>query len=286
MKGHSDKFPIKKMASILKISRSRYYRWLKCPTSNRRRRDMELVEIIKQIHKDNREVYGRPKIHDELIRKGVTCSKNRLGRLMSENGIRARQKRKYKATTDSGHALPVAPNIVNREFVVDTPNKVWASDLTYVWTMEGWLYLCIILDLYSRKIVGWAMGPRITTDLVTDSLSMAYGQRKPADGLIFHSDRGVQYASYAFRELLDKYQMIQSMSRKGNCWDNACAESFFATLKNEEVYFRTYKTREEARISIFEYIAVFYNRKRRHSFLDYLSPEEFELKKCRYGCAA
>jgi putative transposase len=286
MKGHSDKFPIKKMAGILKISRSRYYRWLKCPTSNHRRRDIELVEIIKQIHKDNREVYGRPKIHDELTRQGITCSKNRLGRLMSENGIRARQKRKYKATTDSGHALPVAPNIVNREFVVDTADNVWVSDLTCIWTMEGWLYLCIVLDLYSRMIVGWAMGPRITTDLVTDSLSMAYGQRKPAVGLIFHSDRGVQYASHAFRESLDKHHMIQSMSRKGNCWDNACAESFFATLKNEEIYFRTYKTRDEARMSVFEYISVFYNRKRRHSFLDYLSPEEFELKKCRYGCAA
>jgi putative transposase len=286
MKGHSDKFPIAKMASILQLSQSRYYRWLKCPTSNRRRRDVELIEIIKDIHRENREVYGRPKIHDELTRKGVTCSKNHLTRLMSENGIRARQKRKYKVTTDSGHALPVAQNIVNRNFVVDKPDKVWVGDITYVWTMEGWLYLSIILDLYSRMIVGWSMGSRITTDLVNESLSMACLQREPAPGLIFHSDRGVQYAAEGFRESLEKHHMVQSMSRKGNCWDNACAESFFASLKNEEVYFRTYKTRDEARMSIFEYIAVFYNRKRRHSFLDYLSPEEFELKKCRYGCAA
>jgi putative transposase len=286
MKGHSDLFPIKKMATILKISRSRYYRWLKFPTSNRRRRNMELVEIIKRIHEENRKVYGRPKIHDELTRQRISCSKNHLGRLMFENGIRALQKRKFKATTDSGHALPVAENIVNREFVVEKENKVWVSDITYVWTLEGWLYLCIILDLYSRMIVGWAMGSRINTDLVIDSLSMACLQRKPADGLIFHSDRGVQYAAEAFRESLGKHHMVQSMSRKGNCWDNACAESFFATLKNEEIYFRTYKTKDEARMSIFEYIAVFYNRKRRHSFLDYLSPEEFELKKCRYGCAA
>jgi transposase InsO family protein len=247
---------------------------------------MELLEIIKDIHEENRKVYGRPKIHDELTRQGITCSKNRLGRLMSENGIRARQKRKYKVTTDSGHALPVAENLVKREFAVEKPNKVWVSDITYVQTAEGWLYLCIILDLYSRMVIGWSMGSRITTDLVNESLSMACLQRNPGEGLIFHSDRGVQYAAEVFRASLDKHHMVQSMSRKGNCWDNACAESFFATLKNEEIYFRSYKTRDEARMSIFEYIAVFYNRKRRHSFLDYLSPEEFELNKCRYACAA
>lgn len=286
MKGHSGMFPIKKMAIVLNVSRSRYYRWLQLPPSTHRQRDIELAKDIIRIHKDNREVYGSPRIHKELKAQEIRCSRKRVARLMRENDLRARHKRPYKVTTDSGHEYPVAPNIVNQEFVVDRPNKVWVSDITYVRTLEGWLYLCIILDLFSRMIVGWSMGSRITTDLATESLVMACTHRNPSEGLIFHSDRGVQYAASAFCELLDTYQMVQSMSRKGNCWDNACAESFFATLKNEEIFLKTYKTRNEARMSIFEYIAVFYNRKRRHSFLDYVSPEEFELHVSRYGNTA
>jgi putative transposase len=204
--------------------------------------------------------------------------RKRVARIMRENGLGARQKCRFKVTTDSGHIHPVAPNMVKRQFIVESPNRVWVSDITYIWTMEGWIYLCIIIDLYSRKAVGWSMDSLITVELTIDALSMACMHRNPTEGLVFHSDRGVQYAAELFRKHLSEFKMVQSMSRKGDCWDNACAESFFATLKTEEVFHRSYKTRDEARHSIFEYIAVFYNRPRRHSFLDYISPEEYELK--------
>jgi transposase InsO family protein len=197
---------------------------------------------------------------------------------MRENGIRARQKRKFRATTDSGHDYPLAPNLVNRDFKVLVPNRVWASDITYIGTKEGWLYLCVILDLCSRKVVGWSLGSHISTELAASALSMAVIHRNPEKGLVFHSDRGVQYAADMFRDLLEEYKMIQSMSRKGDCWDNACVESFFATLKTEEVYQRKYQTRKDARKSIFEYIEVFYNRKRMHSYVDFLCPEEYESR--------
>ena len=269
---------MKKMAEVLTISRSRYYSWLKSPPSEHERRDQELVDIIKQIFREKRGVYGSPRIHKELKSQDQRCSRKRVARIMRENGLRALQKRRFKVTTDSGHTHPVAPNLVKRQFIVESPNRVWVSDITYIWTMEGWLYLCIIIDLYSRKAVGWSMDSRITVELTIDALSMAFMHRNPTEGLVFHSDRGVQYAAELFRKRLSEFKMVQSMSRKGDCWDNACAESFFATLKTEEVFHRSYKTRDEARRSIFEYIAVFYNRQRRHSFLDYISPEEYELQ--------
>jgi len=276
MKEHSGMYPVKKMAESLGVSRSRYYAWLKMPESPRRQRDHELLEMIKAIHRDSRETYGSPRVFDALIKREEPCSRKRTARIMRENGIRARQKRKFKVTTDSKHSLPVAPNLVNRGFFVEAPNRVWVSDITYVWTMEGWLYLCIVLDLCSRMVVGWSMDTHMGADLVKSALLMGVLHRNPPQGLIFHSDRGVQYASEAFRDKLEDNKMIQSMSRKGNCWDNACAESFFATLKTEEVFQQSYVTRDEAQKRIFEYIAVFYNRYRKHSFLDYLSPEEFE----------
>jgi putative transposase len=278
MKKNSGVYPVKKMANALQISRSRYYAWLKNPQCTRKQRDSELLDTIKTIHEKSRQTYGSPRVHDELQETGDWCSRKRVARIMRENGIYARQKKKFKVTTDSEHALPVAPNLLNQEFFVESPNRVWVSDITYIWTMEGWLYLCIILDLCSRRVVGWSMDSRIGADMAKQALVMAVLHRNPSEGLIFHSDRGIQYAAETFRETLDKYNMIQSMSRKGNCWDNACAESFFATLKTEEVFHRTYKTRDEARKSIFEYIAVFYNRFRKHSFLDYLCPEEFESR--------
>ena len=278
MKDHSSIFPVKKMAQILKLSRSRYYSWLKALPSVHYRRDQELGDIIERIHCDNRGIYGSPRVHRDLKDEGIRCSRKRVARIMRKKGLRGRQKRRFKATTDSGHNFPVAPNLVNRNFIVRSPDTLWVSDITFVGTMEGWLYLCIILDLYSRIAVGWSMSSRITKELTIDALSMAVTHRNPAPGLVFHSDRGVQYAAEEFREYIKKYEMIQSMSRKGNCWDNACAESFFATLKNEEVFLHTYKTRDEAMSCIFEYIAVFYNRKRRHSFLDFVSPEEYELQ--------
>lgn len=278
MKEHSGKYPVKKMAQILNITRSRYYAWLERTPSKRELRDSELLEKIKDIHEKSRKRYGSPKIHEELKKLEEKCSRKRVARIMRENGISANYKRKFKATTDSGHIYSVAPNILNREFDVDQPDIVWVSDITYVWTSEGWLYLCIILDLFARRVVGWSMRTRLSSELATSALSMAVLHRNPSEGLIFHSDRGVQYASKPFRKMLSKFKMIQSMSRKGDCWDNACAENFFSLLKTEEVYMHFYRTREKARISIFDYIEVFYNRQRSHSYLDYLSPDEYESK--------
>lgn len=276
MKEHSGILPVKKMAQALNISRSRYYSWLTSPPTEHEKRDQELGVIIERIHRDNRSVYGSIRIHRDMKDEGIRCSRKRVARLMREKGLRGRKKHRFKVTTDSGHGLPVSPNLLNRMFTVELPNRIWVSDITYISTLEGWLYLCIILDLYSRIAAGWAMDSQITTELTVKALSMAVAHRNPAPGLVFHSDRGVQYAAEGFREHIKGYQMVQSMSRKGDCWDNACAESFFATLKTEEVFHRIYKTRYEAMICIFEYISVFYNRKRRHSFLDFMSPEKYE----------
>jgi len=278
MSEHGGKYPVKKMAKILKITRSRYYAWMKRTPSKKELRDSELLGKIKQIHEKSRKKYGSPKIHEELKKEGERCSRKRVAQLMRGNGIYAHYKRKFKATTDSGHIYPIAPNILNREFDVDQPDRVWVSDITYVWTLEGWLYLCIIMDLFARMIVGWSMGTRLSSELATSALSMAILHRTPSEGLLLHSDRGVQYASEPFRKMLSENKMIQSMSRKGDCWDNACAENFFSLLKNEEVYMHCYRTREQARRSIFDYIELFYNRQRSHSFLDYLSPVDYEMK--------
>lgn len=277
MKEHSGILPVKKMARALNLSRSRYYSWLTSQPTEHQKRDQELGVIIERIHRDNRGVYGSVRIHRDMKDEGIRCSRKRIARIMREKGLRGRKKHGFKVTTDSSHDLPVAPNLLNRMFTVELPNRIWVSDITYISTLEGWLYLCIILDLYSRIAAGWAMDSRITTELTVKALSMAVTHRKPDPGLVFHSDRGVQYAAEGFREQIKGHQMIQSMSRKGNCWDNACAESFFATLKTEEVFQHTYKSKDEAIRSIFEYIAVFYNRKRRHSFLDFMSPEKYEL---------
>jgi putative transposase len=211
----------------------------------------------------------------ELRSRGFPAGKERVERLMRENGIRGRHKRRYKATTDSKHALPVAENLLDRNFTPRAPNQAWSADLTYVWTDEGWLYLAVVLDLFNREIVGWSIKPRMTADIVIDALTMAWFRRKPAAGLIHHSDRGSQYASEAFQTALARYGMICSMSRKGNCWDNAPAESFFNSLKNERVHGTHYATREEAVADLFDYMEVFYNRSRRHSTLGYHSPVQF-----------
>jgi putative transposase len=278
MKDHSGEFPVKKMAKYLNVSKSRYYKWLKEKPCDRRKRDIELLDVIKKIFKAKKRRYGSPRIHKDLKEFGHRCGHNRVSRIMRENGLIARQKRKFKVTTDSKHDFPISPNLLNRQFEVKKRDKVWVSDITYISTLAGWLYLCVVIDLFSRKIVGWSMGKRITAELTKGAILMAIMQRKPADGLIFHSDRGSQYASHEFRNVLKQNKMVQSMSRKGNCWDNACAESFFSTLKMEEVFYQTYKTQDEARRSIFEYIAVFYNRQRRHSYIGYMCPDEYELK--------
>lgn len=212
----------------------------------------------------------------EIEKSGTPCGRTRAAAVMARADVAAKQKKKFKATTDSKHDLPVAPNILDREFSVSEPDRVYVGDITYIWTQQGWLYLAVVLDLFSRQVVGWSMNQRMTREVVKDALRMACWRRKPAPGVIFHSDRGSQYCSKEFQALLAAYQMTSSMSRKGNCWDNAVAESFFGSLKTERVFFSNYHTREEARGDITDCIEMFYNSKRRHSYLGYLSPRDFE----------
>lgn len=233
IKNHSGEFPVKKMAEVLQVSKSRYYSWLKEP-SVKKIKDQYLEPKIMKIFETNRETYGSPRISDALKDEGIICGVNRTARIMKNMGIKASTKKKFIVTTDSNHDYPIAPNIVDRNFNVERPNEVWVSDITYIWTHEGWLYLCVILDLFSRLVVGYSMSANIDTHLVSAALKMALISRNPDDGLIFHSDRGSQYASHDFREMLEDNGIIQSMSRKGNCWDNACAESFFSTLKKRK----------------------------------------------------
>jgi putative transposase len=220
--------------------------------------------------------YGAPRIQGELAKEGERVSRKRVARLMRECGLCAKTARKYKATTDSNHSLPVAPNLLERRFDVDRPNAVWVSDITYLWTRQGWMFLAVIIDLYSRRVVGWSLRERMTAELVCEALDAAVRARRPPNELVFHSDRGSQYASKAFRRRLFRYRMRQSMSRKGNCWDNAVAESFFATLKKELVRNHIFPTRDAARTDVFEHIEVFYNRRRAHSLLGYETPTSFE----------
>ena len=234
---------------------------------------------IELSHKASDRTYGSPRVHEDLQEQGIRCGRKRVARLMRENGIRAKQARRFKATTDSDHNDPVAPNLLDREFHVDVPDRVWVADLTYIWTREGWLYLAVILDLFSRRVVGWSMSKRITSQLTLEALSVALWSRKPSPGLLHHSDRGSQYTCGDYRDVLDEHGVLCSMSRKGDCWDNAVAESFFKTLKVERVNDRDYWTREEAQMDIIDYIERFYNRKRRHSYLGYVSPVEYELLK-------
>jgi transposase InsO family protein len=278
MDQHSSTHGVQKMCRVIGVSRSGYYRWKIQPQSKRQKENEKILVEIKESHKNSRRTYGSPRITDELQSNGTKCSKKRVARLMKIHGIVGKAKKKFKATTNSKHALPVAENILNQKFEAQKPNTVWISDITYVWTSEGWLYLAVILDLFSRQVVGWAMSDRLTSGFVVKALYQAIGRRHLASGCIFHSDRGVQYASTDFRDVLRAYGFIQSMSRKGNCYDNAVAESFFHTFKTEHVYDYSYESRAAARQSIFEYIEMFYNRQRRHSALGYRSPVSFELE--------
>lgn len=272
---HRSWFKVKKMCRTFNISRSRYYAWRKRIQGPRQLENEILIESIKAVHKTSRQTYGSPRIAKELKAQGLPHGKNRIARLMSLNGICAKTKRKFKVTTQSRHNLPVAQNLLNKPFETDQANKVWLSDITYIWTQEGWLYLSAVLDLFNREIIGWSMAETLHQSLVLNALQQAIGKRRPFSGILFHSDRGSQYAANAVRDVLKQYGFSQSMSSKGNCYDNAVMESFFHTLKTEVVYFEKYQTRSQARQSIFEYIEVFYNRIRRHSALGYLSPLDF-----------
>ena len=278
MDQHSSTHGVQKMCRIIGASRSGYYRWKIQPQSKRQKENEKILVEIKESHKNSRRAYGSPRIVEDLKEKGMKCGKNRVARLMKANGIAGKAKKKFKATTNSNHALPVAENLLNQNFEAVKPNTVWLSDITYIATLEGWLYLVVIIDLFSRQVVGWGMSDRLTSEFVVKALYQAIGRRHPGSGCIFHSDRGIQYASGDFRDELKAYGFTQSMSRKGNCYDNAVSESFFHTLKTEHVYDYRYETRAEARLSIFEYIEMFYNRQRRHSALGYRSPVSFELE--------
>lgn len=267
---------MKKMCKVLKVSRSGYYAWRIKKPGKRQQENQSLLAHIQEIHKQSRRTYGSPRVTEELKEHGITCGKNRIARLMRENDIRAKTVKKYKATTDSSHKYPVAENLLRDGIQADMPNTVWASDITYISTEEGWLYLAVIMDILSRKVIGWSLKPRLTQELVVEAFRKAIGQRNPVSGLIHHSDQGSQYASTEYQRLLKEYGIMPSMSRKGNCYDNAYVESFFHTLKTELIYDERYRTRQEAMLSVFEYIEVFYNRKRRHSALGYKSPAEFE----------
>lgn len=274
---HSTEFPLNAMCLALHVSRSGYFRFRHRPLSPRRTRRDALALKIAHVHAQSRYTYGSPRVHRELLAHDVNVCVNSVARVMKEEHICARPRPRFvPRTTDSAHAHPIADNLLKQDFTADAPNQKWVADITYIRTDEGWLYLAGIIDLFSRKIVGWSMSEHLHAQLVTDALRMAIQRRRPPPGLIHHSDRGVQYACSDFQQLLLDQRFLCSMSAVGNCYDNAPAESFWATLKSELVYHSHYATRTQAREHIFEYIEVFYNRIRRHSSLNYLSPEAFE----------
>ncbi len=264
------------MCKVLGVSKSGYFKWLNRPKSDRQKKHEKLSQKIFQTHLEFKQRYGSIKIAKTLNKRGLKVSERTVSRIMTKNNWKSCTVKKYKATTNSKHQHPVSENVLDRRFKVDKPNQSWVTDITYIPTNEGWLYLASVMDLYSRKIAGWAMDKTMSKELVINALKMAYYRQKPGKGLIHHSDRGVQYASNDYQKLLKQYNMIGSMSRKGNCYDNACIESFHGILKRELVYQTRYKTRCEARRSLFEYIEFFYNSKRIHSTLDYHTPNEYE----------
>jgi transposase InsO family protein len=266
------------MCRVFSVSRSGYYRWLQRATSQRARERQQLVAEIRRIHAANRAIYGSPRVADALKALGISCGKNRVARLMRSHGIRSRIKRKFKVTTHSRHQRPVTEDLLQQDFTASAPHTKWSSDITYIWTKEGWLYLAVFLDLFTRRIVGWSMSHRMTDELVVDAFQSAWQKHRPSAGLVVHSDRGSQYCSKAFRQRLIQYGCRQSMCAAGNCFDNAITESFFHSLKTEWVYHETYVDRSEARRSVFTYIEMFYNRVRIHSALGGLSPEQFESR--------
>ena len=266
------------MCRALSVSRSGFYAWRKRQPSAAEVRREELTAEVEQIHAQVKGRYGSPRVHAELVARGHECCVNFVAKLMRQAGIAAQTKRKFRQTTDSNHSMPVAENLLDRQFDPEEPNESWVCDITYIPTREGWLYLAVVEDLFSRMVVGWSMAETMTSRLVVDALEMALARRLPLKGstLVAHSDRGSQYASEHYQRRLLEERIVCSMSRRGDCWDNAPMESFFASLKKELVFHEDYATREEARASIFEYIEAFYNRVRRHSALGYVAPAEFE----------
>ena len=276
IESHVQVFTLIEMCAVLEVSISGYRAWKRGGTPDGKRlTDAQMLAVIRALHTELKGAYGSPRMIRELRLRGFTAGKERVERLMRENGIHARHKRRYRVTTDSKHGLAVAENLLDRNFTPAAPNRVWTSDITYLWTDEGWLYLAIVLDLFNREVIGWSLKPRMTADLVTDALTMAWFRRQPEPGILHHSDRGSQYASHVFQDKLKEYGMTCSMSRKGNCWDNAPTESWFNSFKNERIHGVRYATHAEMKAVSFEYIEVFYNRKRQHSTLGYRSPSQY-----------
>lgn len=269
-------YPVAILCRVLHVSRSGFYAWCDRRPCLREVQDRRLRTEVLAIHKASRKTYGSPRVHAELQAREVAVSRKRIARLMREAGLTGLPARPFSHTTDSDHDRPVAENVLNRQFEVTAPNQAWAADITYVRTWEGWLYLAVVIDLFSRRVVGWALADHLRTDLVLGALDMALGLRQPASALVHHSDRGSQYASKNYRELLEERKICCSMSRRGNCWDNAVVESFFGTLKTELIYRRPWPSRREAEAAIAEYLEIFYNRHRRHSYLGFLSPADYE----------
>lgn len=266
------------MCQVLGVSKSGFYSWVDRPISQQKRRREKLTAHIKRVYVESEKRYGSPKITRTLNREGLSVSQKTVTRVMKENGIRSKIIKKYKATTNSNHTYPVYPNLLNQQFQTDKPGSVWVTDITYIWTKEGWLYLATVMDLFSRRIIGWQMSDRMTKQLTITALKRAINHQKPQEGLIHHSDRGSQYAAYAYQGVLRKHKITTSMSRKGNCYDNACIESFHSILKRELVFHRKYRTRLEAKRDISSYIMSFYNYKRIHSSTDYMSPVAYEKR--------
>lgn len=278
MQQHEAEFSLKRMSNVFSVSRSGYYKFIKAESSNRTKENMRLLTKIKDIHTQSRQTYGSPRIHAVLGYQDETCSRQRVARLMRQAGLYAKMKKRYKLTTQVNPKVKAAPNLLQQDFTAEMPNQRWVTDITYIATAEGWLYVAAVLDLFSRRIVGLAMSQRMTVDLVLNALNQAVAHRQPAEGLTHHSDKGSQYTSKDFQAQLKAYSMAVSMSGTGNCYDNAAMESFFHTLKTEHTYFEHYVTREQAKKSIFEYVEVFYNRQRLHSTLNYCAPVVFEQK--------
>lgn len=281
-------FPIAKLCKVLRVTRSGFYAWRARDESTHKKRDRFLAAKVRAAHEASRGVYGSPRIHRELKDDGENVGRKRVARLMREEGLSGQAPRRFRKTTDSGHDQPVAENLLKRNFAPEAPDLVWATDITYLRTWEGWLYLAVVIDLFSRRVVGWAIADHMRTELAVDALVMAINQRQPAPGLIHHSDRGSQYASNTYQAVLKEHGMLCSMSRKGDCWDNAVAESFFGTLKDELIHRDVWPTMAKTKSAVVEYIACFYNPHRRHSYIDNISPMEYEkrMTACQLALAA
>ncbi len=274
-------YPVRRLCKVLEVSQSGYFAWKSRPACRRQREDLVLLAHVRAAFALSHETYGSPRMTHELRDQGLTAGRRRVARLMRENGLRARQPQRFKRTTDSLHAFPVAPNLLDQDFSAERPDKKWGADLSYIWTREGWLYLAVVIDLYARRVVGWAVSDRLHKELALSALRRALAVRRPEAGLLHHSDRGSQYCSIEYQAELWRHGILISMSGKGNCYDNSMVETFFKTLKSELVWCTAFQTRAEARDALARYIDGFYNPIRRHSALGFVSPAQFERRTAR-----